>query len=132
MIDKKYGFDTCIDCGKSMDLIHAAHLHNVGGNENLRFNLNNIHSARAHCNMYSSEHKVNYRIGLEKRYGKEYLDYCVNKMPLEFSHVGLKSNEVDEALKKTREIIRNFDKYKYNGDGARDFFNELIGIYKKV
>lgn len=132
MIDERLGFTTCVDCGKPMDSKHAAHLHNVGGNENLRYNLNNIHTARGYCNVWDSEHKVNYRMGLEKRYGKEYRDYCVEQMPIEFDYVGLTSKEIDEALKKTREIIRNFDKYKFKAKDARDFFNELIGIYKKV
>jgi len=132
MIDERYGFNTCIDCGNIMDSVHGAHLHNVNGNENIRYNLNNIHSARGYCNKWSSEHKVGYRDGLEKRYGKEYRDYVVNDMKIQYSYIGLNSLEINLALKKTREIIRNFNKYSYNGDGARDYFNELIGIYKKV
>ena len=130
MIDKRYGYVNCIDCNKKMDSIHGAHLHNVGSHENLRYNLNNIHSARGYCNTWDSEHKVNYRNGLEFRYGKEYANYVIKEMPLQYAYLGLTSKEIDEALKKTREIIRNFDKYKFNGDGARGYFNELIGIYK--
>jgi len=131
MIDESLGFTRCIDCNNKMDLIHAAHLHNVQGNENIRFNLHNLHSARAHCNMYSSEHKVGYRKGLELRYSAEYLNYVDNDLKLQYSYLGLKANEIADALKITREIIRNFDTYKFTGGvEARDMLNDLIGIYK--
>jgi hypothetical protein len=130
MIDKKYGYLTCIDCDKEMKLIHAAHFHNVQGNENLRYNLHNLHSARAHCNQYSSEHKVGYREGLEKRYGKAYRDVVEYDIRKQYPTIQLSTKEVQEALKTVRAIIRNFDTYNFKDSiHAREMLNNLINIY---
>ena len=132
MIDVTFGFVNCIDCDKKMGLVNAAHLHNVQGNENIRYNLHNLHSARAHCNKFSSEHKVGYRLGLESRYGLEYKKYVEFEMRLEYKHIGLKSNEVKDALRIVRKIIREYSTYKFkDGIEARNEFNKIIGIYTK-
>lgn len=130
MIDRKYGYLTCVDCGKEMKLIHAAHFHNVQGNENLRYNLHNLHSARAHCNQYSSEHKVGYREGLEKRYCKEYRDFVEYELRKKYPTIQLSTKDVQESLKTVRAIIRNFDTYNFKDSiHAREMFNKLIKIY---
>lgn len=130
MIDASFGFNTCIDCGKPFGKqIDAAHFHNVKGNEQLRFNLHNLHSARSDCNQYSSEHKVGYSIGLEMRYGE---NYCmqVKKLKTEIKELKLNAVEIAEKLKLVRHIVRNFDKYKFdNALIARNQFNKIIGIY---
>ena len=131
MIDKSFGFVNCIDCDKPMDSIHAAHLHNSQGNENIRYNLHNLHSARGHCNKYSSEHKVGYRKGLEQRYSLQYKEFVEFEMSLKYKYIGLKANEVQDALKITRKVIREFNSYTFkDGIEARDELNKIIGIYK--
>jgi len=131
LIDAKFNYK-CIDCGKEYGKqVDAAHLHNSQGNENIRFNLHNLHSAKSDCNQYSSEHKVGYRIGIEKRYSKEYLHYIDFELPLKYKYIGLLDNEVVEKLKIVRKLIRTFDTFKLkDGKQARDLFNTLIGIYK--
>lgn len=130
MIDKRHGYLTCIDCDKDMKLTHAAHFHNVQGNENLRYNLHNLHSARAHCNQYSSEHKVGYRKGLEERYGKEYRDFVEFEIRQKYPTIQLSTKEVQESLKTVRAIIRNFESYKFkDAIHERGMFNKLINIY---
>ena len=129
-IDNYFNF-MCVDCGnpygKQQD---AAHLHNSGGNENITYNLHNLHSARSHCNRFSSEHKVGYRIGIERRYGKEYLDYIDFEIPKEYKYIGLNSDEVIEKLKIVRKLNRDFDTFKLiDGIQARNLFNKIIGIY---
>jgi len=131
MIDKHLGFK-CIDCdnpfGKQTD---AAHLHNVQGNENIRYNLHNLHSARTHCNKFSSEHKVGYRKGIAKRYGNEYLDFIDVELPKKYKYLGLLDSEVKEKLAIVRKLIRDFKTYELkNGIQAREMFNNKIGIYK--
>jgi len=130
-IDKHFNYK-CIDCdkvfGKQTD---AAHLHNVQGNENIRYNLHNLHSARSHCNKYSSEHKVGYRKGIIKRYGERYLDYIEFEIPQSYNYIGLLDNEVAEKLKIVRKLNREFDTFVLiDGRQARDLFNKIIGIYK--
>ena len=130
-IDNYFGF-MCIDCGnpygKQQD---AAHLHNSGGNENITYNLHNLHSARAHCNRFSSEHKVGYRKGIEERYGKEYLEYIDIEIPKKYKYIGLNNLEIKEKLAIVRKLNREFDTFKlYSGRQARRMFNKIIGIYK--
>jgi len=131
MIDAKFDY-RCIDCdnpfGKQTD---GSHLHNVQGNENIRFNLHNIHSARSHCNKHSSEHKNGYRIGIERRYNKEYLNYIDIELRVKYKHIGLLSNEVVEKLVIVRKLIRDFDTFRLkDGIHARNLFNKIIGIYE--
>lgn len=132
LIDSKFNYK-CIDCGKEYGKqTDAAHLHNSQGNENIRFNLHNLHSAKSDCNQFSSEHKVGYRKGIEKRYGAEYLNYIDNEIPLKFKYIGLLENEVKEKLSIVRKLIRTFDTFKLiDGIQARNMFNTIIGIYKE-
>ena len=132
MIDASFGFNTCIDCGKPFGKqIDAAHFHNVKGHEHLRFNLHNLHSAKSDCNKYSSSHKVGYTIGLNTRYGSDYL-MQVEALKIDIKELKLNAVEIVEKLKLVRHIIRNFDKYKFESSLiARNQLNEIIGIYKK-
>lgn len=133
MIDASFGFNTCIDCNKPFGKqVDAAHFHNVKGNEQLRFNLHNLHSAKSDCNQYSSEHKVGYKQGLEQRYGIDYLNQ-VEALKTEIKELKLNAVEISEKLKLVRHIIRNFDKYKFdNALIARNQFNKIIGIYDTI
>lgn len=132
-IDAYFGYN-CIDCGNPFTgQIDAAHNNNVGGHENIRWNLHNIHSARAFCNQRSSQHKKGYEKGLEERYGKEYKDYVEIELNKKYAYIGLTPNEVVEALKIVRKLNREFDNHIENfkdGKEAREYFNNLIGIYK--
>jgi hypothetical protein len=132
MIDSKFGF-LCIDCGRNYgEQIDAAHLHNSHGNENIRFNLHNLHSADSQCNRFNSEHKIGYRIGIEKRYGKRYLEYIDIELPKQYQYVGLKDNEIVEKLAIVRKIIRHFNTFVLSDSiSARNMFNNLLGIYTK-
>lgn len=131
LIDAKFNYK-CIDCdnefGKQTD---AAHFHNSQGNENIRYNLHNLHSARSHCNQFSSEHKVGYRKGIIKRYNEDYLNYIDIELPKQYKYIGLLDNEVKDKLKIVRKLIREFDTFVLtDGKQARDLFNKIIGIYK--
>jgi ribosomal protein L37E len=113
MIDIKFYGKVCIDCGSPVEgQGDGCHFHNVGGNDNVRYNLHNIHLGRAYCNQYSSEHKKNYPIGIKNRYGQDYLDYLENKLRQENPYMGLTAIEVVKKLKIVRKIIRRFDSYK--------------------
>jgi hypothetical protein len=131
MIDTRFNY-LCIDCenpyGKQTD---ASHYHAVGGHENIRYNLNNIHSARSYCNRYLGGRHKQYGEGLVKRYGQSYFDYVDTQMGLQYKSVQLKANEIEAKLKIVRKIIREFDNYELvDGIEARDMFNKIIGIYK--
>lgn len=130
MIDARFNY-LCIDCGKPYGKqTDASHFHAVGGHENIRYNLNNIHSARSYCNQYLGGRQKQYGEGLIKRYGQSYFDYVDTQMGLQYKSIQLKWNEIEEKLKIVRKIIREFDNYELvDGIQARDLFNNLIGIY---
>jgi len=133
MIDSKFEYNTCIDCnrgfGKQQD---AAHFHSRGANSTLRYNLHNLHSASSHCNQFSDVHHVNYKIGLEKRYGADYARYVDDEMPLLFKEIHLTNQDIVDKLKIVRDIIRHFDTYRFESSlDARTLLNDLIGIYDK-
>jgi hypothetical protein len=122
----------CIDCGKPYgNQSDGAHFHNVGGNENLRYNLHNVHKSRSDCNQYSSEHKSGYEKGILKRYGKEYLNYITTEIGKKYHYVGLKGVELTEKLAIVRKLNRDFDTFELlDPRQAREMFNQIIGIYK--
>ena len=132
-IDKHFNY-TCIDCGKEYGKqTDGAHYHNVGGNENLRYNLHNIHSARAYCNRYNTEHKKTYPQGLIDRYGQDYYDMVEFDLTKEYPVLKLNELELKDALKIVRKLNRDFQTHLTGHlDGAmlRAYFNNLIGIYK--
>jgi len=63
----------CISCG--VDLrgrkFDAGHYRSVGGNPQLRFDLNNVHGQCVYCNRHLHGNLVDYRISLIKRIGLE-------------------------------------------------------------
>lgn len=130
LIDAKHHYYTCIDCykdfGKQTD---GAHFHSVGSNSTLRFNLHNIHSANSQCNKWSDSHHVNYEIGLEKRYGTEYLN-TIKNLPLVYKVIHLTNQDIVDKLKIVRLLIRTLHTYKYDSAiDEREAFNKIIGIY---
>lgn len=130
MIDLRFEYLTCIDCDKGYGPQQdAAHFHGRGSNSTLRYHLHNLHSANSHCNKFSDVHHVNYKIGLEKRYGKEYLKY-VEDLKINIKSIDLSNQDIVDKLKLVRSIIRNFDTYKFESSlDARTQLNNLIGIY---
>jgi hypothetical protein len=132
LIDSTFGLESCIDCDKHFgkNQIHGAHYHDVGGNSTLRYNLHNIHSSLGYCNKYDNNHHSGYTLGLEKRYGKEYLE-MVEGLPLQYEYIKLTSIEVAEKLKIVRKLIRDFHTFDFIGSwSARKQLNLMIGIYK--
>lgn len=132
-IDTKLSY-LCIDCGldygKQAD---GSHFHNVQGNENIRFNLHNIHKSRSDCNQFHGGRKRLYAEGLEKRYSKKYLEYVDFEMRKQYKTIKLNSIEIAEKLAIVRKLNRDFETFEIgstkDGIKARNMFNSLIGIY---
>lgn len=131
MIDAKFGFNTCIDCGKPFGKqIDAAHFHDLSTNRGIRFNLHNLHSAKSDCNQYSSKHKEGYILGLINRYNFHYADY-VESLKHDYKSLNLTAIELKEKLKIVNKLIRDFDTYQMSTPKTmRQVFNNIIGIYQ--
>jgi len=131
LIDLRF-HTTCIDCDKPFgNQIDASHFHNVGGGENLRYNLDNLHASKSDCNQFHGGRKSEYYDALIKRYGQEYADYVKFELPKKYDYIGLSNKEIAEKLALVRKIIRTFNTYVLEDPiKGRRIFNKLIGIYK--
>jgi len=133
MIDIKFGHDACIDCGKFMDRdknqIDSCHLISRKKNVTLKFHLDNLHSGHNHCNVYNENHETNYKAGIVKRYGQEYLNE-IEALPLKYPEIHLTAQDIAEKLKLVRKLIRDFNSFDFTGSlQARKQLNKLIAIY---
>jgi hypothetical protein len=131
MIDLKF-YSTCIDCGRALkDDIHGSHFNNVSGNENIRYNLHNIHASLGACNKWQGGNKKGYIIGLEERYGKEYADYVEFELRLKYKSMHFTEKEIYEAIPVVRKLIRDFETFIFNDPiQARNQMNQIINLYK--
>ena len=134
MIDLKFGYNTCIDCGKPFGSQQdGGHFKSVGANNSLRYNLDDIHSQKSDCNRngMGSGRILDYYRGLIKRYGQEYADYVDSGLQLKYKSTYLSEVEVYEKLTLVRLLVKNFDTFELTSSlQARNLFNNLIGIYK--
>jgi len=132
MIDIKF-WNCCIDCSlpfKDGKEQHGAHFSDVGGHNSVRYNLHNIHAATSQCNKHSSKHKTGYRIGLEERYGKEYLK-MVDELPSKYQYIKISSVELIDKVAIVRKLIRTFDTFSFSSAiQAREQLNKTINIYE--
>jgi hypothetical protein len=131
MIDLKF-FTTCIDCGRVLkDDIHGSHYNNVGGNENIRYNLHNIHASLGHCNVWNSGNKQGYQQGLIERYGEEYAEYIHFGLNEKYRSMHFTEKEIFETIPIVRKLIRDFETFIFTDSiHARNTLNNVIGLYK--
>jgi hypothetical protein len=78
---------TCISCLKYTGQMQAGHYLSVGSHPNLRFAARNIHKQCATCNNHLSGTLIEFRKGLIKRYGVEFVEALeADKTPRKFSN----------------------------------------------
>jgi hypothetical protein len=63
----------CISCG-SYEPLEAGHYKSVGAFANMQWYIHNIHGQCHYCNQHLSGNQKEYRIGLERRYGTDYVE----------------------------------------------------------
>jgi hypothetical protein len=63
----------CISCG-SYEPLEAGHFKSVGAFVNMQWYIHNIHGQCHYCNKHLSGNSKAYRIGLERRYGSDYVE----------------------------------------------------------
>jgi len=63
----------CISCG-SYEPLEAGHFKSVGAFINMQWYIHNIHGQCHYCNQHLSGNQKAYRIGLERRYGTDYVE----------------------------------------------------------
>ena len=135
MIDFKFNLTDCIDCGKFLNKethqIDACHFISRKKAPSLKYHLLNLNSGHNHCNTRNENHESSYRIGLERRYGKEIVAE-IDELPRKYPTIKLTAIEIYEKVTLVRKLIRTFDTFQFdNSIQARKQLNEIIGIYKK-
>lgn len=121
----------CISSGRITGQSHAGHYHSCGSNPSLRYNFHNIHKQSSADNNYKSGNLPGYRLGLIKRYGKNYFE-MVESLPLTYPKIQLKDAEMKELVAECKVIIKDLPslKERFNTTELRNFINHQLGIYK--
>jgi len=114
---------------------NGGHFKSVGGHSNIRFNLHNIHGQSIHSNKWKSGEEGLFRLGLIRVYGLIYCEY-VESLNMEYLSIKLSIDDIKEKLPICREIIRALEANQFVRSATermrlRDYYNEIIGIYKK-
>lgn len=122
----------CIATGKTEGKMNGGHYHSVGSNRTLALNLHNIHIQSFYSNHHKSGDDKNYREGLRKVYGDEYLEYVegLKQIPEikltkeDLIRIKYKAQLIKNELKSNSEKT-----IAYNRIVARNTVNMLLGIY---
>jgi len=64
-------FGRCVSSGFA--IAHAGHYYSIGSHPGMRLNINNIHGQSVYSNMHKHGDGINYRTGLIKRHGEDYV-----------------------------------------------------------
>jgi hypothetical protein len=103
--------DPCISCDKPATWKgqwHASHFKSVGHAPGLRFNLLNIHKACSVCNKWKSGNYAGYKPRLEKKIGKEMVDWLEG--PAGSEPLKITVAEIKELKKFYRAEVRRLKK----------------------
>lgn len=129
--------DCCLSCQSKIsptNKANAGHRFAVGGNNSLRFNLDNIHRQGVCCNMHKNGNPDGYDEGMIRVYGKPYYEYV--KFELKGIYPLVKMTIPELMAKRALAMkIRNELKKKgldYSPDERlklREQINSEIGIY---
>jgi len=127
----------CIDCDRTeaKPCWDGGHFKSRGSTPSLRYNLHNIFKQTRYCNSKSEGNKEDYDKGLKDMYGEDYYVYVVS-LEKKYNVLHLPHNEIPEALKSARKILRELKKLdqSYTPEHRirlRTEYNKRIGIYKK-
>lgn len=130
VIDKGHG---CISCG-GHNSPQAGHLHSVGSNGSIRYNLHNLWVQDTYCNVHKSANTLRYIEGLRTLYGKTYSNYVQFDIVRLYPLLKLNINDIKELLpivKMHTKVLKNEDKI-YTVQQRKELritFNNLFGLY---
>jgi hypothetical protein len=93
----------CIATG-NFGKMNAGHRFSVGSNPTLRFHLDNIHVQSEHSNKWKAGDTIRYDEGLEKIYGKKYLNHV--RTLNNIKPINLTVEDLKEKIKIARQIVK--------------------------
>ena len=121
----------CISGGGGGKL-SGGHFIDVGSNRTTALNLHNIHRQSFYSNHHKSGDKLNYRLGLIKEYGNDYLEFIESLKGT--PAIKLSMDMLEELSKKCDKVIRDFEIRLYNPKERIQKRNEInleLGIYSE-
>ena len=123
----------CISCGGN-GKPQSGHYHSTQANPTLRFHLFNIWLQDYRCNVELSANIIGYNKGLRETFGNDFQTYIEVDLVNEHKILKLTENDIKEAIKVIKEILRELPKdTKYTNEGRiqlRKIYQERIGLYK--
>lgn len=121
----------CIATGTYNGKMNGGHFIATGANRTLTYNLHNIHVQSEQSNTHQSGDLINYSDGIERIYGREYLQWIKELRQCEPLHLS-KAFLVDlrPRLKECKELITLERRKPLERIELRNLINEYLGIYK--
>lgn len=111
--------------------IHAGHVYARGGNQNIKYNLHNIHRQNAQSNHFQNDDGL-LRDGVVREYGQDYMDFIssLKSTPI----LDLKNKEYEELTYKAKKIVLKLKKENktYSLEKRIELRNQInieLGIY---
>ena len=68
----------CICTNSTLGKMNAGHFYSVGSNKTLSLNAHNVHIQSEHSNSFKGGQPLEYRDGIKRVFGEEYLDFMEN------------------------------------------------------
>ncbi len=115
----------CISCG-SYEPLEAGHFKSVGAFVNMQWYIHNIHGQCHYCNQHLSGNSKAYRIGLERRYGIEYVE-MIESFNANNKLLKLNRYDISEMIK----TINLFTKVIEQDPQVKNLRNTIDNHFKK-
>jgi hypothetical protein len=131
LIDRGWG---CISC-KGYTTPQAGHLHSRKANPAIRYNLHNLFVQDTACNQHKSGNELKYLDGINRLFGKEYMEYIQFDLVRLYPVLKLPIEVVKDKIKLVRAENKKLEKKeKYftlqERIEMRDYYNDLYGMYE--
>lgn len=124
----------CISSGRPLkELRNSGHIYAVGGNDTLRFNLDNIYNQSISDNKDKGGKPLEALEGIKEMYGINQYNLVLG-LKAKYKYLGLSIEDLKEKIKIARQIVKELQKadLTYSANvrlELRKKYNERLGIY---
>ena len=125
----------CISSNRPLsDKRNSGHIYAVGGNDTIRFNLNNIYNQSISDNKDKGGCPLEAMQGIKNTYGIEQYELVLS-LKAKYTYLGLTIDDLKEKIVIARQIVKELTKADLTYPSLvrielRKKYNERIGIYK--
>lgn len=124
----------CISSGRPLnESRNSGHIYAVGGNDTLRFNLDNIYNQSISDNKDKGGKPLESLEGIKEMYGIEQYNLVLG-LKAKYKYLGLSIEDLKEKIKIARQIVKELQKADLTYSAKvrlelRKKYNERLGIY---